>query len=378
MGIKKPPETHFPTVKIFPDLPITQGCAHIKEGLLLALGVRKTVALELIFQKLMDSQEASTSWSPYDLITYLASVRADVPDSDITKLKGMAILKAEPIKNVNNSALYKASQLFKPKSELRALELPILQWHTDLANANQKAERSFLFLLGLQDHPQPSLLAAKMSDHTTNEVAIRYFLQNYYTFAYEKYDLRTDGRAFLPIEGSGKLSSAATCFANKSAVILQFDILRSDLWVHRDKLDVNTDPPIADCIERLLQRPPKNSETAGTTFAYLGGRMADLTQQLVNTKLCNAPIIPIRRLIDGRQTKVIDMISPSMCFVGSSERFGDLFDFVDYAEKAANNFLLRCGAKYEPDRFEIAQMLTNNGAHVLQTKGEENYMTIHD
>jgi hypothetical protein len=70
-GLMKPEETYFHNVKVLPDLPLVESMKGVKEKFLEQLGVRKVVALQLIFDRLGEGG----AWSHIDGIKYLASVQ---------------------------------------------------------------------------------------------------------------------------------------------------------------------------------------------------------------------------------------------------------------------------------------------------------------
>jgi hypothetical protein len=70
-GLLKPEETYFNHVKVLPDLPLVESMKGVKEKFLEQLGVRKVVALQLIFDRLGEGGD----WSHIDGIKYLASVQ---------------------------------------------------------------------------------------------------------------------------------------------------------------------------------------------------------------------------------------------------------------------------------------------------------------
>ena len=61
-GMKIPTEAYFPNVKLFDDLPTVTGFPGVKEKLLAALGVRKTVELDAIFARLLSPSESFGQW----------------------------------------------------------------------------------------------------------------------------------------------------------------------------------------------------------------------------------------------------------------------------------------------------------------------------
>jgi len=70
-GLLKPGETYFHNVKVLPDLPTVESMKGVKEKFLEQLGVRRVVALQLIFDRLGEGGD----WSHIDGIKYLASVQ---------------------------------------------------------------------------------------------------------------------------------------------------------------------------------------------------------------------------------------------------------------------------------------------------------------
>ena len=70
-GLMLPGETYFHNVKVLPDLPLVESIKGVKERFLEQLGVRRVVALGLIFERLGEGGK----WSHIDGIKYLASVQ---------------------------------------------------------------------------------------------------------------------------------------------------------------------------------------------------------------------------------------------------------------------------------------------------------------
>ena len=130
----------FPNVKLFDDLAVMVGLGNVKEKFLLSLGVRKTIELGVVFDRLLALDTKSPKkdtgnkpqWSHVDLIQYLASVRDDIPAADVQKLKNTPIcprhMKGE--KEAESPKRYKVSELFEPRPELRDLGLSrlVLAW----------------------------------------------------------------------------------------------------------------------------------------------------------------------------------------------------------------------------------------------------------
>lgn len=384
MGMKKPAESFFPTVKLFDDLPVIQNLK-LKEKFLVSLGVRKTVDLDTIFTRLLSpsAEDGQKRWSHMELIKYLASVKDDIPFADLKKLRESRICPAEagpkgmePTKAT--SQLFKVSELFEPKDSLRALRLPILQWPGPPGSFRSASpEGRFLAGLGLRPHPNAQELVDMMAsqDAELRIQARTYFIANHTINGYGSHNLAMSPKAILPIQGSEKkLVSPAECFTNEDAAILGFKILSKDLHAHASKFGVLREPPIGECVSRLLAQPPKDHAMAVKLFSYFGLRGPDLGGNNL-AKLQDALIVPVARQnrngvhrseksrVSSHDSGVVH-VSPQRCYLGSSATYGNIFDFVDFGSEA-NAFLFKCGAKTEPSKQEIARLACSEPARLL-------------
>lgn len=395
LGMRKPTESFFPSVKLFDDLP-TINCPQLKEKFLSALGVRKTVDLETIFRRLLSPSEKDSAgqakWSHVELIKYLASVRADIPGDDLRKLRESQICPAEagPTGKESSQAgvkLYKVSELFEPSGLLRPLQLNILQWPGGVLNHGSQ-EWKFLSALGLRLHPSAPELVELMSssDRELRENAMSYFITYYYNNGYNAYSIAASTRAFLPLQGEpNKLVSPSACFTNEAVAILGFSILKRELHGDAQKFGVSRDPPIIDCVQRLVRNPPASHRDAVPVFRYFSGRINDLSST-VTKSLGDAPIVPVARKTrtsgiasSGNADEKIGPIvhlSPRHCYLGNSTMYGDIFDFVDFGPPA-NSFLSHCGSNNEPTKLEIAQLAAGEPARLLSVLGSpDKYLSL--
>lgn len=384
-GMRKPAESFFPTVKLFDDLPVIEGCDKIKEKFLAVIGVRKTVDLETIFTRLLSGEKGQQKWSHMELIKYLASVQNDIPSDDLKKLRESRICPAEAGPKGMESTkptetLYKVSELFEPKDTLRSLQLPIIQWSGPPGSFRPSSpEARFLTLLGLRPYPSvPELVDMMSSKHDSLRIsAMTYFIANHQTNRYASFDISESRKAILPLQGSTQLVTPSACFTNDRASVLGFQILRSDLHLHANKFGVARDPPINDCVNRLLANPPQTSQAAVPLFSYFASRIRELGEQNV-AKLRNAPVVPVSRgkltvspitdskaSMDGQNgDSAISNLAPSRVYLGTSVTYGEIFDFVDFGQEA-NAFLYMCGAKSEPTKLEVAHMACTEPARLL-------------
>lgn len=433
MGMKKPEDAFFPTVKLFDDLPVlSPSCQNLKDRFLLTLGVRKTVDLETIFTRLMaqsvspaKSAESGTgeksehktknTWSHVELVKYLASVRGDIPEADMRKLRESAFCPAEagPLgkeSTIPSTKLYRAYELFEPSESVRDLGFPILQWpeHGTSYFRKSSPDAAFLYELGLRMRPTVQELVKKMTspDATMRDKARNYFTTNHTINGYNMFRMSTVASNILPVMGGGNGVSAGVaggsgdkkgqnteeilvppsgCYTNVNAAILGFTILRSDLHVHASKFGVAADPPIEECVSRLLAKPPRTHEDAVAVFTYFSTRLGSIHGDSLK-KLQLGAFVPVTRkaqpaapvlnangfpddkknLQRPAETTTVNFLRPSACYLGSSTTYGDIFDFIDFGANA-NAFLFKCGSKSEPTKLEIAHLACTEPARLLST-----------
>ncbi|KUI52810.1 Sacsin [Cytospora mali] len=392
VGMKKPAESFFPSVKLFDDLPTIEGCQSIKEKFLSALGVRRTLDLDTIFSRLLQpsGETAHKPWSHMELIKYLASVREDIPADDLRKLKNSQICPAEagpaglePTQGTKQ--LYKVSGLFEPKSELRALGLPLLQWPgppgSFRANSN---EGRFLTSLGLRAYPSVPELIELMSssDPHLRDKARNYFIANHHINGYAAFNIAGTNKSILPLQGNAKqLLPPSACYTNEQASVLGFNILARDLHPHASKFGVARDPPIENCVYKLIAKPPQDRQSAITLFEYFTTRIGELGEGSLS-KLRGASIVPANRTTrrdESSREKTSDhftLVTPQSVYLGSSSTYGQIFDFVNFGQ-TANAFLLKCGAKMEPTKHEIATFACNEPVRLWSTvHTSEKYLDV--
>ena len=243
-GLKKPGHAYVQGVKLFDDLPTVVSCPGVKEKVLVAIGVRKTVDLDTIFERLLaaGSDNKQQGGRHMELIKYLASVRDEIPAEDLKRLKGTPICPAEAgPKGVESSKgtsqLYKVSELFEPREQLRDLQLQVLQWLGPPGSYRPGSnECRFLTLLGLRAFPSvPELIDMMVSeDGVRREKAMTYFIANHHLNGYASFDVGASNKAFLPLESGavGHLVPSSMCFTNERCAVFGFSILRRDLHIH--------------------------------------------------------------------------------------------------------------------------------------------------
>ncbi|KAJ5921514.1 hypothetical protein N7466_009840 [Penicillium verhagenii] len=376
LGMKQPEQTYFASVRLFDDLPVVHGLNGVKEKFLVSLGVRKTVELGVIFDRLINNQPPSgdakgsstRKWSHVDLIRYLTSVREDIPSNDIQRLKDTSICTAEYREgsNVSPSTRYKISELYEPKDSLRAMGLPVIEWPGIFNNSSN--EGKFLSMMGLKRHPTGAELVRLMisSDAEKNSArktkALSYFLNEYHTNGYDAFDINAVTVPFLPVDGSESLAAPKKCFTNEGAALFGFHILQQQLHPHASKLGVKPHPPMTECLGILIRQPPATSREARIVFKYLASRASDISPQDIE-RVGSSPIIPISTKDQSNKGTKTRFVAPKLCYLGDGEDYKDIFDFVDFG-KEANFFLLAVGSRREPTKTEIARMLVKEPARI--------------
>jgi len=376
LGMRVPKASYFPNVKLFDDLPVVIGMGNVKDKFLVALGVRKTIELGVIFERLLNvSGNTEThdggKWSHVDLIRYLASVREDIPPDDIKRLKATPMCPAEVNRDSNegSSRRYVMSDLFEPKDTLRNLNLPIIQWPGIFRSGS--VEGKFMSSLGLRTKPGfPELVdimarSVAEGDFILRDHALTYLIINFHNNNYDKYDATSITTPYLPLQGADmkKVVAPSQCFTNERASVLGFELLRKDLHPHALKFGVRSDPPMVECLDRLVKHPPPTRRDAKVIFGYLASRLGEVKAEYVQ-RLGFAKFVPVSFQAQGEKVAVIRHASPRECFLGDSQTYREIFTYVDYGPEA-NSFLVICGSKPEPSRPEVAQMAVREPARLF-------------
>ncbi|KAK0969677.1 hypothetical protein LTS16_022613 [Friedmanniomyces endolithicus] len=388
LGMRTPPQAYFGSVKLFDDLPTIIGLQGVKEKFLASLGVRKTVELNVVFDRLMAKSAAGATeegkWSHVELIKYLISVKDDIPQEDLKKLRNTPICPAETQSGdqINKGKLHKLSDLYEPSDSIRRLGLPVLHWPGIWRQ--QSPEGRFLKALGLQPYPSVPTLVNILSKaplgSELQQSAITYFIINNYQNQYNRYPMAEIDKAFLPVnpfpgEASNLIAKPSQCYANPQAAVLRFRTLRQDLAPHAHMLGVAVDPAIELATERLIKSPPLTIAQAKVLYGYFACRLNEIGPSgNLAEKLGDAPIVPVLESLE-KGPDAVRFVAPRACFLGDSTTYANIFDFVDFGPEA-NSFLLRVGSKHEPSAAEIASMLVRQPARLLQTLGSEKYLQL--
>ncbi|KAJ9603391.1 hypothetical protein H2200_012169 [Cladophialophora chaetospira] len=391
-GMKKPGEAYFPNVKLFDDLATIEGLGNVKDKFLLALGVRKTVELGVVFERLLTPESKSpkavgstkAQWSHVDLIKYLASVSSDIPGTDVQRLRSTAICpkQLEGKDGGESAERFKVGDLFEPRHDLRQLGLPVMAWPGPYRS--NTPEGRFLNALGLRTTPSVPELIQIMAesgkkgpkyDLDRRDRTLAYFLSHHHGYGYGTFDYSSINIPFLPLEKRpDQLATPSQCFADEGATLLGFDTLKRDWVPHAPKFGVRQHPPIDQCINILAKRPPTSYNDARVLFTYFAGRLGEIGANSM-ARLSDLNFIPVFSKSKEKSAPKTHT-SPRNCFLGESEAFGEIFHFVDFGPEA-NSFLIKCGCKQEPSKLEIAQILVKEPARISATfRNAEKYMAL--
>ena len=382
LGMRRPVDAYFASVKLFDDLPTVTGLTAVRDKVLAALGVRKTIELSYVFDRLMNpvQQDGKSTWSFFDLVQYLASVREDIPARDIERLRSTAFcpLETETQQSGRPQRLFRVSEVFEPRDVFRKMGLPILQWHAFYRFGSPEAK--FLTFLGIKQFPTVMELvkimvqSAAQKKRSNYDLAINYFNEHYHTNGYGRFDL-------TPIKSIPFLLSTAQsfpalvapgeCFSNERAAIMGYHVIAADLRPNANQFGVRPDPPMIDCVQRLQADPPKTHQRAVEVFGYFAGRLAEVNGPVAQN-LGNLKMVPITT---KGEKEVFRLISPKSCFLGDPSTYGDILDFVDFGQEA-NSFLLKIGSKPEPSSLELAWMVAKNPAKLLGVLEEKRYVEL--
>ncbi|KAF2146100.1 uncharacterized protein K452DRAFT_263651 [Aplosporella prunicola CBS 121167] len=385
-GMQKPQETYEPNVKIFDDLPnlVVTG---LKPKLLEALGLRRTIDMDYLFNRLLatpdkDSTGSGPKWSHMDVIEYLADVKDAIPAKDrlILADKKMWPIENYPGVKSDTTRLYSLREIYEPSKDNKELGLPVIKWRANVEYKPLDTKGKFLKEIGLRRFPDWSKViemiayAVKTSDAAYYETVIRYFISNRSQWPTATPSALAD-KELLPVEGIPfpYLVPPTACVTNRGASIFGYNILRADLIPHAATFGVSRDPPIEFCVQRLIRAPPRSKQDAAIYFGYMASRIADIQgQREVAKSLGEAPIVPIPGQHDASKVR---HIPPQSCYVGESKEYGAILNFVDFGS-ISNSFLRSVGAKDKPNILELARMVVDNPAKVLKELGAEKYQGL--
>ena len=150
-GLKPPDASYFSNANVFKDLPIvTLPSGTVIKGNLekvfIAMGVRKHVELQIVFDRFVCLHSVESiilltflfrmiktgDWTVADLIKYLVNVQTTLSAAEMEKLRATSAFIKE---GGEPKARFRAVDLYEPQDTFRQLGLPIIDWG---ANAKWK------------------------------------------------------------------------------------------------------------------------------------------------------------------------------------------------------------------------------------------------
>ncbi|KAF9081732.1 hypothetical protein BGX27_004797, partial [Mortierella sp. AM989] len=363
------------------------------ENLLLAMGARKSVELQLVFDRLVNAG----SWDHMQLVKYLTSVRDTLSSSEMKRLKATPIFPKEEFDNEKSATpppvpaktegagpepstapaapvtpikRYAANALYVPTEDHIALGLPVIEWKGRWRSTSD--ESKLLLELGILTHPSLDVLLALAASSTEKNIrakALQYLIDNFKTLYASQYNPSSIKVAFL-LTTSDTLATPEGCFSNPSCGIMGFPILREDLRVHASMLRIRENPLAVRLLERLTKSPPVTKAKARQMFEFLGKFQAEFSYHHWQS-LRSLKFIPL----DDSGNKFID---PQSCYFDKKDSayHPDLLTTVDFGS-VANQFLKSCGVKEEPTPVELTQLVMRSPHDFLNRNGGvENYKSI--
>ncbi|PWN41182.1 hypothetical protein IE81DRAFT_367653 [Ceraceosorus guamensis] len=399
-GMSKPADAYMPQVVLFPDLPtVALPSTPVKgntEKLLQALGVRRHVQLQLVFDRLV----GAGAWDVTQLLAYLATNRDSLSKLELDRLRKTPMFREAPKKGETQGPRRTASQLYEPLEELIALGLPTLDWPGKSWRATSE-EAKFAFNLGLLKFPPPEQLlelASKTSDDIERrEKALAYFFKHFelvYAPIYSRDSMA--GFAFVPaLQGEERtpvLLGPNEVFKASGSLHLGLAIVDEQKLAKRDiaKLGLREHPTGAKILRALQQHPPITTTIprAKRIFEYLAGTSELSGAQLATLK--STPFIPILKTktrVAAHEEKAkaspdISLQAPSDCYFasvadpssGSEPLWADVFSYIDFGPETVP-FLRACGVTAQPTVQEIAARAVRQPARFFAA-GEDAYLGI--
>ncbi|KZW00398.1 hypothetical protein EXIGLDRAFT_639482 [Exidia glandulosa HHB12029] len=362
-GMMEPEKSYFASVNMFEDLavvafPKTPTVRGNLEKLLLLLGVRRHVDLQLVFTRMI----STGGWSTYDLVKYLVSVQSSLSPEEVGRLSATHAFPREGAEAApgERGQRFAPGDLYEPLDTFRTMGLPVLKWHDTHKWRSNGEEAQFMFKIGLRKFPPLEMLLqlASGKDEKRAATALRYLLDNI-DGHYANFDpKRFPDAKFVPAvkpDGTKTMASPLEVYANADSSAMGFVVVDASLRSEAAKLRIAESPSPANLIDVLVKTPPQSKEVATRWFEFMAGRLGDFSPQQF-TALQSVKFVPSpSKAASGAQT----LLSPKEVYFGSAvkrEHLSQLFVFVDFGARA-NTFLRSCGVTDEPTIDEIVRML---------------------
>lgn len=405
--------------------------AGVTEDFLLALGVRKSVSIDFLFENLDSLQWNS---DPRPLVEYLKS--ATLTPEDLAKLSHTKYLPAETSQKDKNNATEKLqqqnfapSELYLPTEELRIFPfVKLLNWPTETEISERSENGRFLVKLGMRIMPSlvQVLQYVSMLDLTpVQRTKALDFLANHlspssaYHAEYFRMPAATLKRyQFLPCTtiaplsetspSSGEnlqLASPPNCFSDPQCAVMGFPVLddskltgtRRDFYASVFQCPQQPEPTalvhqLLNLVSMAKRLQVQKADNAGgdlsvsfnrvimsvlaATFKYLSHRSSDFSPTLLGS-LRSESFIPC--II--AETNKVEWFRVDQVFFKQPDRSGstrdslteELFQVVEFSP-----FLAAAGVKQDATSKELFQRLLEDPKAVFQAlgKSEKKYRAL--
>ncbi|KAG8743102.1 hypothetical protein FRC10_000402 [Ceratobasidium sp. 414] len=391
-GLKLPSEAYFANAHVFPDLPIIvmpKG-TNIKgtmEKVLVALGVRRHVELQIVFSRMIHTGD----WTAADLIKYLVAVRDTLTSTEIERLKQTSAFMREDLagdKSGDGAApkRFMAKELYEPVEVLRGLGLPILLWGEQAKWRPNSEEAKFMFEIGLLRYPplETILTLAAAVDVDKRALALKYFM-DHHSPRYTNYQPQAFKHlSFVPAikpDGTAFLTNPTSVYSNAECAVMDFNqspypnVAHQPTWHSTPRSS-----PIPEIL-RISSEPHRRQVVCCLFQAQAYLFHTDFTPAELE-RISSTAFIPAAKTTvaaSGATTSTQQMFKPTQVYFGKSHNRGSapagLFTFVDFGPKAAS-FLRAVGVKDEPTTQEICAIIMQDPkAFKDAVGGYEQYLT---
>lgn len=385
LGLKKPSESYFQPIKLFPDLPIKSPHLIVSKSFLLSIGVRESVDVAFVL-KLLTDPDPQMKWSTVDVIKYLTTNQTKFKSSDWVTLRKSSFFEA------NDGKLYMAVQLFPPNEDLEELGMICLKWPYW---SNNLPEAGLIFKLGLKHHPtQDELLSLAHDPSATNkksDIAFSYMLKNFQENSYNaSITFKTRSECVKCELPDGKIvkKMPSEVFSDPAVNLFGFAVLDSSLVNQSWMLKISKSPDPHLLVDYLVKNPPSDLKTATKMFEFMSTVFGGIGKA-DRRRLQDSRFIPIE--VTKQDKKVIEFVYPSMVYFAISpetpesqstidsmdqKMYSKFFHFVDFSANS-RPFLSFVGVREKPTIIEITKNIVSNPEAMYKIASSVNqYMAL--
>lgn len=315
-----PSEAYLKSVTLFPDLPIVQlqSKAAVPTAFLKWMGVRSHVDLQVVFDRLAD-----LNWDHVQLVRYLVTVRGQLSDLEMSRLRNTPLLPREevderseagdaPAKFVASKRRYRAGELFAPIESFRKLKLDLLFWpHRWFPDSDEGTvmvriyriadntpsllpSEQLLSTLGLQKVlllPHLLQLASTAATPEIRTAALSHLIEHFAKYASQY--VASSSPAYLPSTvGDDKLYKPTEIYSDVEVSMLGLPVLAPQWTAYAEMLGVRSAPVADALVAYLAKNPPSTPEMAIEIFGFLAKRTGAFQSGHLR-RLQDVPFVPV-------------------------------------------------------------------------------------